>query len=360
MLPSTPQRIWMYEQMIKSRYLDEAIFAAYFEGKTPVFNMAKGPVPGEMHQSFGQEPCAAGVIAHLRPEDAVGAAHRPHHVAVARGVDLPKMAAEVFGKKTGLSGGRGGHMHLYDKSVNFFCSGIIAEGLGPGAGIALSRKLQNLPGVSVCFIGEAAANQGAFHEVLNMASLWKLPFICVIEDNNYGVSVSKQQSTAVARSENRGAAYGCFGEYVEGNDADKIFAAAGRAVGRARRGEGPTILELETERLHGHFIGDPALYRSEEERKAQQDPIPLYRHRLVNSGVLTEASAQGAGRAHQGHGDGGDSIRTRKRVPGADRRAHQAVCITERETESCQHQRARTAQDNQIEFLLWRAPAARP
>jgi len=290
--PNAQQQIWMYEQMIKSRYLDEAILAAYFEGKTPVFNMSKGPVPGEMHQSFGQEPCAAGVLAHLGPDDAVGAAHRPHHVAVARGVNLPRMAAEIFGKQTGLSGGRGGHMHLYDKSAGFFCSGIIAEQLGPCAGIALSRKVRKLPGISVCYIGEAAANQGAFHEVMNMASLWRLPFICVIEDNKYGVSVSKQQSTALARNENRGATYGCFGEYVEGNDADRIFVAAGRAVERARRGEGPTILELETERLHGHFIGDPVLYRSEEDRKAQQDPLPPYRQRLLEKGVLSQETAK--------------------------------------------------------------------
>jgi len=283
-------RKWMYERMIESRYFDDAIFAAYFEGKTPVFNMAKGPVPGEMHQSFGQEPCAVGVLAHLGPDDVVGAAHRPHHVAIARGVNLDRMAAELFGKKTGLSGGRGGHMHLYDKSVNFFCSGIIAEGLGPAAGMAMARKVQNLPGIAVAYIGEAAANQGAFHEVLNMASLWKLPFICVIEDNKYGVSVPKRLSTAVERNPNRGAAYGCFGEYVEGNDPDKIYAAAATAVARARRGEGPTILELETERLHGHFIGDPAAYRSEAERGAQLDPIPVYRRRLLENGVFDEAA----------------------------------------------------------------------
>jgi acetoin:2,6-dichlorophenolindophenol oxidoreductase subunit alpha len=289
MAPSQATQKWMYERMIESRYFDDAIFAAYFEGKMPVFNMAKGPVPGEMHQSFGQEPCAVGVLAHLGPDDAVGAAHRPHHVAIARGVDLKRMAAELFGKKTGLSGGRGGHMHLYDKSVNFFCSGIIAEGLGPAAGMALARKVQDLPGVAVAYIGEAAANQGAFHEVLNMASLWKLPFICIIEDNNYGVSVPKRVSTAVERNPNRGIAYGCFGEYVEGNDPDKIFTAADIAIGRARRGEGPTILELETERLHGHFIGDPAGYRSEAERGAQKDPLPVYRRRLIDTGVFAEA-----------------------------------------------------------------------
>jgi pyruvate dehydrogenase E1 component alpha subunit len=279
---------WMYERMIESRYFDDAIFAAYFEGKTPVFNMAKGPVPGEMHQSFGQEPCAVGVLAHLGADDVVGAAHRPHHVAIARGVNLDRMAAELFGKKTGLSGGRGGHMHLYDESVNFFCSGIIAEGLGPAAGMALARKLQNLPGIAVAFIGEAAANQGAFHEVLNMASLWKLPFICVIEDNKYGVSVPKRLSTAVERNPNRGIAYGCFGEYVEGNDPDKIYAAAATAIEHARRGDGPTILELETERLHGHFIGDPASYRPEAEREAQRDPIPAYRRRLLENGVFDD------------------------------------------------------------------------
>jgi len=281
----------MYERMLESRYFDDAIFAAYFEGKTPVFNMARGPVPGEMHQSFGQEPCAVGVLAHLGKDDVVGAAHRPHHVAIARGVDLKRMAAELFGKRSGLSGGRGGHMHLYDKSVNFFCSGIIGEGLGPAAGMALARKVQNLPGIAVAYIGEAAANQGAFHEVMNMASLWKLPFVCVIEDNKYGVSVPKRLSTAVVRNPNRGIAYGCFGEYVDGNDPDKIFAAASRAVGHARSGEGPTILELETERLHGHFIGDPAAYRSEAERGAQLDPIPGYRKRLIEAGVFDEAAA---------------------------------------------------------------------
>ncbi len=292
MKPTAEQRIWMYEAMYRSRRLDEAIFAAYWEGKKPVFHMGKGPVPGEMHQSFGQEPCAAGVIAHLGADDAVGAGHRPHHVAIARGVNLKRMVAELFGKKTGLSGGRGGHMHLYDKSVNFFCSGIIAEGMGPGAGMALARKMQGKPGVSVSFNGEGAANQGAFHEVMNMAGLWKLPYICVIEDNKYGVSVSKSDSTAVARNSDRAVAYACAGEYVEGNDPDLIFEAAGRAIDRARRGEGPTILELETERLHGHFIGDPAHYRSEAELKAQQDPIPLYRQRLLAQSVLSTAAME--------------------------------------------------------------------
>jgi TPP-dependent pyruvate/acetoin dehydrogenase alpha subunit len=286
MKPTPEQRLWMYEAMYRSRRLDEAVLAAYMEGKTPVFHMGKGPLPGEMHQSFGQEPCAAGVCVHLGADDAVGAGHRPHHVAIARGVNLKRMAAELFGKKTGLSGGRGGHMHLYDATVNFFCSGIIAEGMGPGAGMALARKMMKKPGIAVAFVGDGAANQGAFHEVMNMVGLWKLPFICVIEDNKYGVSVSKRDSTAVAHNSDRASAYAVAGEYVAGNDPDLIFAAAGRAVERARRGEGGSILELETERLHGHFIGDSGAYRPEAERKAMKDPLPAYRERLLAEAVL--------------------------------------------------------------------------
>jgi TPP-dependent pyruvate/acetoin dehydrogenase alpha subunit len=290
MKPTPEQRIWMYEMMLKSRLFDDHLFNAYWEGKKPVFHMGKGPLPGEMHQSFGQEPTAVGVCAHLGKDDAVGAGHRPHHVAIARGVNLKRMAAEIFGKKTGLSGGRGGHMHLYDNSVSFFCSGIIAEGMGPGAGIALARKLQGKPGIAVSYNGDGAVNQGAFHEVMNMAALWKLPYICVIEDNQYAVSVTPQESTAV-RAWKRAEAYACPGEYVAGNDPDLIFEAAARAVEQARAGKGPSILELQTERLHGHFIGDSAGYRPKDEVEAQKDPIPLYRKRLLDEKVMTAADA---------------------------------------------------------------------
>jgi acetoin:2,6-dichlorophenolindophenol oxidoreductase subunit alpha len=287
MKPTSRQRIWMYEAMYKSRRFDELIFEAYWEGKRPVFNMGKGPLPGEMHQSFGQEPTAAGVCVHLGADDAVGASHRPHHVAIARGLPLKEMAAELFGKKAGFSGGRGGHMHLYSREHNFFCSGIIAEGIGPGAGMAMARRMQGKPGIAVAYVGEGAANQGAFHEVMNMAGLWKLPFICVIEDNNYGVSVTKKESTAVAHNADRASAYACAGEYVAGNDPDLIFAAAARAVALARNGGGPTILELQTERLHGHFIGDSADYRSKEELAGQVDPIATYRRRLIDEEVIS-------------------------------------------------------------------------
>lgn len=290
MSPINEQKVWMYEQMQISRYMEEQIEKIYMEGKQPVFNMAKGPIPGEMHLSNGQEPCAVGVCCHLGANDTVTATHRPHHIAVAKGVDLKRMMAEIFGKKTGLSGGRGGHMHLFDNNVNFGCSGIIAQGMGPAVGAALSGKLQNKQNVAVSFIGEGAANQGAFHESLNLAAVWKLPVVFIIEDNDWGISVSKEKSTAIKRNSDRAAAYGMPGVFVEGNDPDAVFKAAGEAIERARAGEGPTLIEIETYRLAGHFMGDAEDYRPDGEKDElfKRDPIPKYRQLLLDAGVMTE------------------------------------------------------------------------
>jgi len=295
MHPSQEQKLWMYENMVVSRRFEEAIEQIYLEGKTPAFNMADGPIPGEMHLSNGQEPVAVGVCAHLSAEDAVTATHRPHHQAIAKGVDLKKMAAEILGKNTGLSGGRGGHMHLFDAHVNFACAGIIAQGCGPACGAALSRKIQGKPGVAVSFLGEGAANQGAFHEAMNLAALWKLPVLFVIEDNAWGISVSKADSTAVPRNDVRAAAYGMPGHYIEGNDPYAIFDVAGEAVKRARNGEGPTLIEIETYRLAGHFMGDAEGYRPEGEKEAlfEKDPIPAMRRRLIADGDATDAEIDG-------------------------------------------------------------------
>lgn len=290
MKPSKEQKVWMYEHMLVSRYFEESIEKIYMEGKTPAFNMANGPIPGEMHLSNGQEPCAVGVCAHLTAEDTVTSTHRPHHVAIAKGVDLDKMTAEIFGKKSGLSGGRGGHMHIFDADVNFSCSGIIAEGLGPAAGAALSRQLQGKPGVAVAFLGEGAANQGAFHEALNLASVWKLPVVFVIEDNAWGISVSKKDSTAIERNDQRAAAYGMPGHRVANNDPIAIFAAAGEAIARARAGEGPSLIEIETYRLAGHFMGDAETYRPKGEKDAlfAKDPIPVMRALLAKEEGWTD------------------------------------------------------------------------
>lgn len=282
MRPTQDQELWMYKHMVISRFFEESIEKIYMEGKTPAFNMAKGPIPGEMHLSNGQEPCAVGVCAHLTKEDIVVSTHRPHHVAIAKGVDLMRMTAEIFGKKTGLSGGRGGHMHIFDPEVNFSCSGIIGESVGVAAGAALSRQMQGKPGVAVAYLGEGAANQGAFHEALNLAAVWKLPVVFVIEDNAWGISVSKQASTAVKRNSDRASAYSMPGVHIPENDPIQIFEQSGYAIERARNGEGPTLIEIETSRLAGHFMGDAEAYRpaGEKEHLETIDPIPTFRKRL--------------------------------------------------------------------------------
>ncbi len=282
-------KLWMYQTMFLSRRFEETVEKIYLEGKTPAFNMANGPIPGEMHLSNGQEPVAVGVCAHLNAEDVVTATHRPHHQAIAKGVDLKRMAAEIFGKSTGLSGGRGGHMHLFDPAVNFACSGIIAHGMGPACAAALSRQMQNKPGVAVSFIGEGAVNQGAFHESLNLAAVWGLPVIFVVEDNAWGISVSKQDSTAVARNDVRAAAYDIPGYYVENNDPIAIYDIAGEAIARARAGGGPSLIEIETFRLAGHFMGDAEAYRPEGEKESLglRDPIPAFRALLQKEGVTS-------------------------------------------------------------------------
>ena len=287
----TPElRREMYRQMVRSRAFDDAMIALYWVGKTPIFAFANGPLPGELHCSNGAEPVGAGVCAALDADDMITADHRPHHVAIARGVNLKKMTAELLGKKTGLSQGKGGHMHIYDPAVNFASSGIIAEGMGPAAGMALARRLQKRPGVALAFLGDGAANQGAFHEVLNLVGVMKLPFICVVQDNEWGVSTSKKESTAIARNSDRASSYAMAGEYVDSNDPDDIYLAAERAMTRARNGEGGTILELRTARLAGHFMGDQQGYIPEQMK--QVDPIPLYRAKLIREGVLSEVDAQ--------------------------------------------------------------------
>lgn len=279
----------MLVTMLRSRAFDDALTEQYWVGKSPIFAFGRGPLPGELHTSHGQEPVAAGLCASLSPEDMLTVGHRPHHIAIARGVNLREMAAELFGKKAGLSGGRGGHMHIYDKRVNFSSSGIIAEGLGPAAGMALARRMQGKPGIAVSVMGDGAANQGAFHEVMNIVGLHKLPFVCVIEDNKWGVTTHKSASTAIERNSDRAAGYGMAGEFVIGNDPDLIMAATQRAVERARAGEGGTILEIETARLSGHFMGDPAAYITKDRKPYQQDPIPPYVEKLIAEGVVTAA-----------------------------------------------------------------------
>ncbi len=295
-MPSNETLREMHRQMLQIRLFEETIQQVYFEGKTPAFDIAAGPVPGEMHLAAGQEPVAAGVCAHLRPTDAVTATHRPHHVALAHGMDMKRLAAEIFGKETGLGHGKGGHMHLFDPATNFGCSGIIAEGMPTAVGHALAFKKLGRDDIAVSFFGEGAANQGAFHESLNLAALWKLGVVFVCEDNAWAISVPKDKATAIPNNSDRAAAYGIPGVLVADNDPVAIHEAAGEAVERARRGGGPSLIEVKTDRLLGHFEGDPQVYRSKEELALlkERDALRAFERRLIDTGVLTAAEAEAA------------------------------------------------------------------
>ena len=274
--------------MVLIRTYEEAIRTAYYADKKPAFDIGAGLVPGEMHLSAGQEPVAAGICAHLSAEDAITATHRPHHLAIAHGVGLRPMTAEIFGRETGLGRGRGGHMHLFDPSTHFSCSGIIAEGLPPALGQAFAFQRQGNARVAVAVTGEGAANQGAFHESLNLAALWQLPVVIVVEDNDWGISVPRSQSTSIASNADRAAAYGMPGVRVEGNSVEAVYEAAGEAIARARSGGGPSLIEVHTLRLWGHFEGDAEGYRPDLDTVPEHDPIPIYRDRLLETGVLTD------------------------------------------------------------------------
>jgi TPP-dependent pyruvate/acetoin dehydrogenase alpha subunit len=289
-----PTRLGLYRTMLLARTFEEAILREYHADKGPGFDIGKGLIPGEMHLAAGQEPVAAGVCAHLRSDDALTATHRPHHLAIAHGMDLRAMAAEIFGRVDGLGRGRGGHMHLFDPATHFSCSGIIAEGYPPALGMAFAFQRAGSDRVAVAVTGEGAANQGAFHESLNLAALWHLPVVFVVEDNDWGISVPRSASTAVPSNADRAAGYGIPGERIEDNDVDAVWEAAGRAVARARAGEGPSLLEVHTLRLWGHFEGDAQGYRPELAELPARDPIPAYESRLREAGVLDDDAVAAA------------------------------------------------------------------
>ena len=285
-------RAELFATMLQIRAFEEAILGDYHGDKKPAWDIGAGLIPGEMHLSAGQEPVAAGVCAHLDNRDAVTATHRPHHFAIAHGMDINKLAAEIYGRETGLGRGRGGHMHLFDPDIHFSCSGIIAEGYPPALGQALAFKRQGAGAIAVAVTGEGAANQGAFHESLNLAALWNLPVVFIVEDNDWAISVPRSASTAVASNADRAAAYGIPGVRVEDNSVEGIYAAAGEAVERARSGGGPSLIEVHTLRLWGHFEGDAQAYRPELAEVPERDPIPTYEQQLIADAVLDESKVE--------------------------------------------------------------------
>ncbi len=251
---------------------------------------ARGLMHGTMHLSIGQEASAIGACASLRMSDYITSTHRGHGHCIGKGADLTRMMAELLAKQTGYCRGRGGSMHIADAATgNLGANGIVAGGIPIAAGAALASKLKGTDDVTMCFFGDGATNEGAFHEAVNLAAIWQLPVVFVCENNKYGMSFSTEKSMAVEHVADRAAAYGIPGVTVEGNDADAVYAACQEAVDRARRGEGPTLVENITYRWKGHSKSDKNLYRTKDEIEEWRgrDPIVMFENRVIENGVLT-------------------------------------------------------------------------
>jgi pyruvate dehydrogenase E1 component alpha subunit len=253
----------------------------------------RGLVHGTMHLSIGQEASAVGSISPLARDDYILSTHRGHGHCLAKGADPARMLAEFFGKETGYCRGRGGSMHIADVEVgNLGANGIVAGGLPIAVGVGMSIKAQKLPRVCMVFFGDGAANEGAFHESLNMASIWTLPVVFVCENNKYGMSMDIAKAMAVANVADRAAAYAMPGVVVDGNDLPAVTAASRVAVARARDGGGPTLVECKTYRLRGHSKSDRNLYRSKDEIEGwrARDPIRRLESELVATGRFDAAT----------------------------------------------------------------------
>jgi len=254
----------------------------------------RGLIHGTMHLSIGQEASAMGICMPLKPDDQITSTHRGHGHCIAKGAQVDRMFAEFFGKTTGYCKGRGGSMHIADVSAgNLGANGIVAGGIPIAVGAALSAKMQKNGKVVICFFGDGANNEGAFHESLNMASIWKLPVVFVCENNGYGMSTSTARSTAVANIADRAVAYSMPGVTVFGNDFSAVAEASTEAVDRARRGEGPSLIETKTYRHRGHSKSDRNRYRTKEEIeewKALRDPISLFETELKQFGIMDDAA----------------------------------------------------------------------
>ncbi len=251
----------------------------------------RGMIPGFIHLYVGEEAVASGVCAHLNQDDYVTSTPRGHGHALAKGVPPREVMAELWAKATGCSRGRGGSMHLYAPDHGLLGSnGLVGPGIPIAAGAALAAKLRGSGQVAVSFFGDGAVNHGSFHEGINLAGAWKLPAVFVCENNLYATETPFRVATANPQVSNRGPAYGIESLAVDGNDAGAVHHAAGDAIERARRGEGPTLIECRTYRVVGHHEGDPGTgYRSKEEVESwiERCPIENFRRRLIENGILT-------------------------------------------------------------------------
>jgi pyruvate dehydrogenase E1 component alpha subunit len=277
---------------LQRRMLREMLLIRRFEEKAAEA-YALGKIGGFCHLYIGQEAVAVGVSAALRPDDYVISSYREHGQALARGIPARACMAELYGKATGCSGGKGGSMHLFDAGKRFMGGhGIVGAHIPLAAGLAFAIKYRGGDEVCVCFFGEAAVNIGAFHEALNMASVWKLPVIFICENNRYGMGTAFERVAAVTDVVEHACSYDMAAEMVNGMDVLEVHKAAERAVQRARKGGHPTLLEVRTYRFMGHSMSDPlhGVYRTKDEVEEQKrrDPITQLADHLKAEGVIDQ------------------------------------------------------------------------
>ena len=268
------QKLNLYYQMLLIRNFEESAEELYMAGK----------VWGTFHLYVGEEAVAVGACAALRPEDYITSTHRGHGHCIAKGADVKKMMAELMGKKTGYCLGLGGSMHIADlEKGNLGATGIVGSAIPIAVGAALGCKLQKNGRVVLCFFGDGAANTGAFHEAVNMAAIFNLPVVFMCENNMYAMSFSAKKAFAIADIAERAQGYGIPGVVANGNDVLEVYEMTKEAVERARKGEGPTLIEAKTYRFKGHSKSDKNVYRSKEEIKEwmRRDPILLFEKHLL-------------------------------------------------------------------------------
>ncbi|MDE2925357.1 MAG: thiamine pyrophosphate-dependent dehydrogenase E1 component subunit alpha [Acidobacteriota bacterium] len=284
--PTTGKLLDMYTAMWRIRLFEEQ--AEYQSGQ--------GKVLGALHTYIGQEAVGVGICAHLTDADYITSTHRGHGHCISKGADVRRMMAELFGRITGYCKGKGGSMHIADFSVGMLgANGIVAGGFGLATGAGLAAQMRESGQVAVCFFGDGAVNRGPFHENINLGAVWRLPVVYVCENNQYAQWTPQEEITLVTDVASMSSAYGIPGAQVNGMDVLSVYEVAGEAVDRARRGEGPTLLECKTYRFHGHNFGDPQQYRTKEEIadwSRRHDPIQGLGDHLQREGVLTAEEAE--------------------------------------------------------------------
>ncbi len=271
----------LYRTMVRIRAFDSKAEELFLEGK----------LPGFIHLYIGEEAIATGVMANLRKDDYITSTHRGHGHMIAKGADMKKMMAELYGKITGYCRGKGGSMHIADLSIGVLgANGEVAGGLPIASGAGMAIKLKKSDQVVVAFFGDGASNRGAFHEALNWCSVYKLPVIFVNENNQFASTERVQETTSVQNISDRAVSYSIPGVTIDGNDVIAVYEAVKSAVERARNGGGPTLIEAKTYRIKGHFVGDPTLYRKKKEVQEywRIEPIGRFEKRLEKMGMLTD------------------------------------------------------------------------